>query len=258
MKKVSLLILMLILSLPVFAETDPHYELASELYQQKNYLEAFRAFEVLAQRGDARAQTITALMYKFGEGVNQDLELAYQWYRRAAIQGYPPAQFHVGSMLAEGSGTEADPEQAIKWLNIALENGYDRAQEKLNELNESIFVADIPIDQLPGWKNQWDLRLPNDIRFQETNPIEPDSAYMAQVGAMNTQTAANKLWQVLVEYHPKLFELRQPTIQSVFSDDRHIYQIRTGPFANYNEVKSFCDKLLTSTRQAGCLPIKQP
>jgi TPR repeat protein len=58
-------------------------------------------------------------MYDEGQGVPQDYALAVQWYRRAAEQGYAPAQVRLGKRYAEGRGSPQDFAQAYFWFNLA-------------------------------------------------------------------------------------------------------------------------------------------
>ena len=74
-------------------------------------------------------------MYRYGEGVEQDLEPAFSWYRKAAELNYAPAQFHTGTMLADGRGTPKDVSEAVGWLTKAAEARFERTNEKQNELN---------------------------------------------------------------------------------------------------------------------------
>lgn len=235
-----------------------NFDVAAELYQQKNYTAAFDAFMALAEKGDPRAQTVVALMYKFGEGVEQDLSASFSWYRRAAQQGYPPAQFHTGAMLADGLGTEADREAAITWLNLATENGFERAIDKLAELNASASVLGKEQDDLMAWSTDWDLKLPSDFLLGVPNyeVPEPTQSYLVQVGAMGTRTAANRLWEVLTSHHPDLFNNLEPKIKLAERDDRRVYRIHTGPFPDFQSADEFCSRLMASNIQAGCLPIK--
>jgi hypothetical protein len=240
-----------------------NFEAASELYQQKSYVSAFEAFEVLSEQGDPRAQTVTALMYKFGEGVEQDYVAAYLWYRKAAEQGYPPAQFHTGVMLADGLGVEADRAAAIKWLNIATESGFERAIDKLAELNASAAVLGKATEELPIWSKNWDLRLPDSRLQARSNPrppasdqIDPTQTYLVQIGATSTQASANRLWEVLSGQHSRLFKGLARRITLNESIERRVYLVSTGPFADIKSAEKFCSRLMASTIQAGCLPVK--
>ena len=48
-----------------------------------------------AEQGDARAQTELGARYENGRGVARDYRAAVSWFRRAAAQGYVPAQTSV-------------------------------------------------------------------------------------------------------------------------------------------------------------------
>lgn len=239
--------------------TAMSFEVASELYQQRNYRDAYHAFLKLAEDGDPRAQTVTALMLKFGEGVEQNSSAAFAWYLSAAQQAYPAAQYHTGAMLADGVGVAADEQEAIKWLTLAADNGFERAIGKLAELNASANVLGVDSEELSGWSKNWDLKLPMDLQLKQFDeePIKPNQLYLVQVGAMSTRASANRLWEVLINQHQKLFLNKVPIIETTAGADRRIYRIQTGPFPNFQAADDFCGRLMTSTIQAGCLPIKR-
>ena len=240
------------------ANAQANFDIAAELYQQKNYTAAFDAFMVLAEKGDPRAQTVVALMYKFGEGVEQDFSTAYFWYHKAAKLGYPPAQYHTGVMLADGLGTAADKEAAISYLNLATENGFERAIDKLAELNASANVLGKDSDELIAWSTDWDFKLPTEFVLDEPDydVPAPTQVYLVQVGAMSTQAAANRLWEVLTSHHPNLFANFAPRITLAEIETRRVYRISTGPFPDFQSADEFCSRLMASTIQAGCLPVK--
>ena len=79
-----------------------------------------------AERGDAVAQFNLGSMYRKGEGVTQDYDEAFKWYRKAAEQGYAKAQFNLGLMYANGHGVAQDNVEAYMWLSIAA------AEDKLS------------------------------------------------------------------------------------------------------------------------------
>jgi TPR repeat protein len=59
---------------------------------EKNPQKARRYYEKAANFGHAPSQTNLALMYFAGEGVKADSAQAMIWLKKAAAQGYPPAQ----------------------------------------------------------------------------------------------------------------------------------------------------------------------
>src|SRR5689334_19428800 len=60
-----------------------------------------------AECGDAEAQFGLGLRFSV-DGHMQDLPKAAEWYRRAASQNHPLAQFNLGIMLSHGQGIKRD------------------------------------------------------------------------------------------------------------------------------------------------------
>lgn len=58
--------------------------------------------------------------YFRGRGLPQDYGMALPYYRKAAKQGHPVAQFIIGSMYEAGWGVERDLIEAWIWYKLAL------------------------------------------------------------------------------------------------------------------------------------------
>ena len=58
------------------------------------------------------------------------------WYRRAAEQGYAPAQNILGWLYMHGHGVSPDEEMAIKWFRRAAEQGDPTALDNLKVLGK--------------------------------------------------------------------------------------------------------------------------
>jgi TPR repeat protein len=56
------------------------------------------------------------------------------WYRKAAEQGYPPAEYDLGRMLADGRGVRKNEAEAEVWFRRAAEKGIREAQTRLETL----------------------------------------------------------------------------------------------------------------------------
>jgi TPR repeat protein len=54
-------------------------------------------------------------MYYQGKGVPQDYAAAMSWYRKAAEQGYSPAQLKLGVLYDKGLGVRQDCAAAVSW-----------------------------------------------------------------------------------------------------------------------------------------------
>ena len=82
-----------------------------------------------------RPQHSLAVMYFKGEGVDQDLNQAFQWMKEAARQGYAPAQHRLALMYEEGEGVDQDLNQYFHWMKKAARQGYAPAQLILISIN---------------------------------------------------------------------------------------------------------------------------
>ena len=72
--------------------------------------------------------------YRYGDGVEKDLEQAAYWYRKAAEQGNAKAQFSLGVCYRYGYGVEKDSEQAVYWYRKAAEQGSEAAKAALKRM----------------------------------------------------------------------------------------------------------------------------
>ena len=54
-----------------------------------------------------------------GEGVEKDAELSLPWFRSAAEQGLPAAQYWLATMFANGEGVTLDYVEAHMWTGLA-------------------------------------------------------------------------------------------------------------------------------------------
>lgn len=86
-----------------------------------------------AEQGYAPAQTGLGSCYAHGLGVTQDLAEALQWYRRAAAQGEPLAEYCLGYACAFGKGVATNYEEAIQWWQKSAEQGQVYAQNALGQ-----------------------------------------------------------------------------------------------------------------------------
>ena len=75
-----------------------------------------------AQAGKPQAQMELSICYSHGQGVLMDAQQAEGWFRKAAEQGYAPAQFSVGSLYRHGSKeVPKDENLADQWLSKAAQ-----------------------------------------------------------------------------------------------------------------------------------------
>ena len=78
-----------------------------------------RWYRLAAEQGHPEAQFRIAAMYHSGRGVPKDYDEAARWVRLAAEQGHVVAQYGLGDMYDQGQGVAEDAVNAYAWLSIA-------------------------------------------------------------------------------------------------------------------------------------------
>jgi len=132
------------------AIADPLSDAKRE-FESGNYVEAARLFLPLAENGDAFSRFKLAVMYRKGQGVQQDYKAALKWNRLAAEQGFAKAQNNLGVMYSRGDGVTQDYIEAVKWYRLAAEQGYDIAQSNLGIMYDNGFGVSRDIDEAKKW-----------------------------------------------------------------------------------------------------------
>ena len=103
-------------------------------YLKGDYDAAFREWLPLAELGDVEAQYNLGVLYDEGAGVEQDLAVAADWYRKAAEQGFIDAQTNLGTMYYYGQGVACDYHEAAKWFQLAADQGDAEASGYLSKI----------------------------------------------------------------------------------------------------------------------------
>jgi hypothetical protein len=111
------------LGAPAFAQEDP-IKAGVDAWERGDYKAAVDRWRTPAIAGDADAEFNLAQAYKLGRGVPADLNLAEDWYRKAAIQGHRQAEDNYGLALFQ-NGKRAE---AVQWLTKSAGRGEPRAQ----------------------------------------------------------------------------------------------------------------------------------
>jgi uncharacterized protein len=86
-------------------------------------------------------------MYSAGSGVGKDYRRAVEWYRKAAEQGSPSAQFNLALMYADGLGVLRNHDAAVKWMRNAA-----TAQSPTQQLNP---MSAVEAAELQKKARQW-------------------------------------------------------------------------------------------------------
>lgn len=100
------------------------YSVLHDKWQAGEYAEVEHGLRPLAEAGSGRAQLLLAHLKERGGHGGPDYEAALRWYRRAAGQGIPEAQYALGLLYELGYGTEVDAAEAEYWYGRAIASGY--------------------------------------------------------------------------------------------------------------------------------------
>ena len=93
-----------------------------------NDKEAFKWFKVAAEQGNPIAQFHLGEFYAYGKEVEQDFNEAFKLIKSAAEQGDAEAQFHLGAYYDIGIGITQDYNEAFRWYKAAAEQGHAGGQ----------------------------------------------------------------------------------------------------------------------------------
>jgi TPR repeat protein len=106
-------------------------------YEAGDYAGAYAAWAPLAERGDVAAMRNLGHLYRWGQGVERDIQQAMHWYRRAAETGFARAQANLAAIYLQGDeGVSIDYAEAHKWFEAAARQGHAVAQYNLGLMYE--------------------------------------------------------------------------------------------------------------------------
>ncbi len=86
------------------------------------------------EMGSVNAQYYVGMMYLYGDHVEKDTKIAFQYLLSAANNSHKEAVFQVAEMYNSGTGVSKDKGQAIFWYRRAKELGDTRADSRLRRL----------------------------------------------------------------------------------------------------------------------------
>ncbi|MGE4429776.1 MAG: SPOR domain-containing protein [Sphingobium sp.] len=95
-----------------------------DAWAQGDYAKAVGEWTPLAQQGDADAQFNLGQAYKLGRGVPVNIDLAIDYYRKAAAQGHARAEDNYGLMLFQQNRRI----EAMPYIERSAQRGEPRAQ----------------------------------------------------------------------------------------------------------------------------------
>lgn len=135
--RITVAVLMALLAANAVARAAPRLD-GTTAFANESYVVAATKARPLAERGNARAQTMLGFMYEHGRGVPQDYVAAAYWYSCAAERGYPTAQYFLGLMYDQGHGVTRSDVLAYKWLNLAAARAQPSVREYYLRIRDAV------------------------------------------------------------------------------------------------------------------------
>ena len=108
-------------STDILADNDIGYK----YYQKGNYEKALKIWTVEADEGNKEAFYNIGLLYFFGNGVEKNLPLAFEYCQKAAFMGSPRAQNNLAFMYIKGLGVKKSYIDSYVWATVAIKHGYN-------------------------------------------------------------------------------------------------------------------------------------
>lgn len=123
-------------------------------YEAGNHTAAYEAWLPLANRGDVAAMRNIGHLYRWGQGVEKDINQAIHWYRMAAEKGFSRAQANLAAIYLQGDeGIPVDYEEAHKWFAAAAVQNLAVAQYNLGLMYELGLGVEKSEARALGWYN---------------------------------------------------------------------------------------------------------
>lgn len=117
-----------------------------------------------AEHGDIYAANQMAYKYIDGDGVEKSETEAVKWYRVAANQGDPTAQYNLGMMYASDRGVPpkikdelmSNLAEAYVWLYLAARQGHGAAADLVDALsNAPTQISPVQVDLAKSFAEKW-------------------------------------------------------------------------------------------------------
>ncbi|MBT3785930.1 SEL1-like repeat protein, partial [bacterium] len=178
---------------------------------EKDLQEAVFWFKKAAERGDPDAQFDLGIAYKDGQEVEKDDDLAFSWFQKAAHQGHQRAQYELSRLYAGESNPNYDKPLAIEWCKKSADQGYELAQHTLG----ICYLTGNGVDRDHQKANHW-ISLAADQRVQESKDALSSFTNMPEDFELKLQKLADlKKSKEALDEKLEVLETKRRFIQSL-------------------------------------------
>ena len=116
-------------------------------YTKERYEEAVTWFTKAADQGESNAEFVLGDCYRFGNGVEINLDTALEWYEKAAAKGHAGAQVGIGIV----NHKKERYEEAVTWFTKAADQGIADAELRLGHCYQLGNGVELNLDTAMEW-----------------------------------------------------------------------------------------------------------
>jgi TPR repeat protein len=132
----------------VGSSVEPSLKEAYNAFKSEDFKRAGEMFRVEALKGNQAAQFALGILFQEGKGMSKNVQVAMNWYQRAAVNGHVPSQYNLALLMLEDASTV---EKGIEWLKMAANGGGDKAMLSLGNL----YLSGQGVKADPGEARNW-------------------------------------------------------------------------------------------------------
>jgi TPR repeat protein len=150
----------------------------TQAYEVGDYALAFQELVPFAKRGNRVAEFYMGKMFYLGHGVEKDLVVAFDYYKKSADKGFSKAQNNLGLMYINGESVAKNPELGYEWVAKSADQGFVTAQVNLG-IALTYDGSLIPLDRVRG------------LRYFEAAAAQDDPNAITKLGGYYTDIEKN-------------------------------------------------------------------
>ena len=117
-------------------EESVDFASAKAAFESKQFTLAMQLFTPFAQKEDAHAKHLMAIMHQNGLGCVPNPLQAYKLMKESAEAGYAMAQHGLGFMYMQGECITKNGPEAVKWFELAAQQGLQGSLTTLGMMYE--------------------------------------------------------------------------------------------------------------------------
>ena len=219
-------------------------------------------------------------MYEAGFGVDQDLNEAVRWYRKAADQKHEQAAARV-RLLAPGLPPS---EATLEESSTATLDQSATAELPVAPVVPVVPIAPVapvvpkPLEEtaltsIPSPPNPNTVaKKPTGVTSEELSTAsaaprakatsntpsktQAVTTYQAQLAAYRSEARSLNGWRAMVAAYPSHFEGFSPSIERIdLGGEKGVFfRLMTGHFGTVDKAKRFCTRIIKSGAASGCIP----